>query len=114
MNTTTFYKIKDIQDYKANNTITVIVKYSTHLEEIVSLANRYKFMAIDCEWVPTGIKNKIALLQLSFQNGKCFLLKHDKVCQGILDILEDPRIIKIGLGILEKIKIVTESKVNGI
>ena len=40
MNTTTFYKIKDIQDYEANNTITVIVKYSTHLEEIVSLANR--------------------------------------------------------------------------
>ena len=69
MNTTTSYKIKSIKDYEAINTVTVIVKYTSHLEEIVSLANRFKFMAIDCEWVPTGSKNKIELLQLSFQNG---------------------------------------------
>ena len=71
--TTILRKIKDIQNFEANNTTTVIVKHNYHLQEIVSLANWYKFMAFDCEWVPKS-EIKVALLQLSFPNGKCFLV----------------------------------------
>ena len=88
--TTILRKIKDIQNFEANNTTTVIVKHNYHLQEIVSLANRYKFMAFDCEWVPgvvPGSEIKVALLQLSFPNGKCFLVRHYQVNQGILNIL---------------------------
>ena len=101
--TTILRKIKDIQNFEANNTTTVIVKHNYHLQEIVSLANWYKFMAFDCEWVPKS-EIKVALLQLSFPNGKCFLVRHDKVNQGILNILTNPEIIKIGVAILEQDK----------
>ena len=101
--TTTLRKIEDIQDFEAINTTTVIVTHNYHLQEIVSLANRYKFMAIDCEWVPRSVI-EIALLQFSFPNGKCFLVRGYQVNQGILNILTNPEIIKIGVAILEQDK----------
>ena len=101
--TTTLRKIKDIQDFEAINTTTVIVTHNYHLQEIVSLANMYKFMAFDCEWVPLSVI-QIALLQFSFPNGKCFLVRHYQVNQGILNFLTNPEIIKIGVAILEQDK----------
>ena len=101
----TLRKIEDIQDFEAINTTTVIVTHNYHLQEIVSLANRYKFLAFDCEWVPLpGREIKVALLQLSFPNGKCFLVRHYQINQGILNILTNPGIIKIGVAILEQDK----------
>ena len=101
--TTTLRKIEDIQNFEAINTTTVIVTHNYHLQEIVSLANMYKFMAFDCEWVPLSVI-QIALLQFSFPNGKCFLVRHYQVNQGILNILTNPGIIKIGVAILEQDK----------
>ena len=46
-----------------------------YFEEIESLAKKYKLMAVDCEWVQKSSID-IALLQLSFPNGRCFLLQH--------------------------------------
>ena len=66
------------------------------------MADEFKILAIDAEWVQKGI-NKIALLQISFPNGKCFLINHrQKLPDKFLAMLENGCILKIGIGILDE------------
>ena len=89
MNQATARKIQRIQSYNAEDTSTIILESRKQIQEIVVLANKYKFFAMDCEWVPQPNHKKIALIQLSFPNGKCFLLRAHKVGREILELLQD-------------------------
>ena len=89
MNPATARKIQQIQSYNAAGTSTTILESRKQIQEIVVLANKYKFFAMDCEWVPQPNHKKIALIQLSFPNGKCFLLRAHKVDHEILELLQD-------------------------
>ena len=89
MNQATARKIQQIQSYNAADTSTTILESQKQIQEIVLLANKYKFFAMDCEWVPQPNHKKIALIQLSFPNGKCFLLRAHKVGSEILELLQD-------------------------
>ena len=104
MNQATARKIQRIQSYNAEDTSTIILESRKQIQEIVVLAYKYKFFAMDCEWVPQPNHKKIALIQLSFPNGKCFLLRAHKVDREILKLLQDTDVIKIGLGHLERDK----------
>ena len=75
MNQATARKIQRIQSYNAEDTSTIILESRKQIQEIVVLANKYKFFAMDCEWVPKPNHKKIALIQLSFPNGKCFFIE---------------------------------------
>jgi len=47
-----------------------------------------------------AVKQYVALLQISFPNGKCFLLNHRlNLPKEFLDMLENPEILKIGIGL---------------
>ena len=89
MNQATSRKILRIQSYNAEDTSTIILESRKQIQEIVVLANKYKFLAMDCEWVSQPNHKKIALIQLSFPNGKCFLLRAHKVDHEILELLQD-------------------------
>ena len=59
-------------------------------------------MSIDAEWVQNS-PVAVALLQISFPNGKSYLISHRfALSQKFLNILEDDSIIKIGIGILDE------------
>lgn len=48
------------------------------------------------------VRLAIALLQISFPNGQCYLLNYRlDFPKNFLDMLEDPKILKIGIGILD-------------
>ena len=89
MNQATARKIEQIQSNNAADTSTTILESRKQIQEIVVLANKYKFLAMDCEWVPLPNHKTIALIQLSFPNGKCFLLRAHKVDREILELLQD-------------------------
>ena len=88
MNQATARKIEQIQSNNAADTSTTILESRKQIQEIVVLANKYKFFAMDCEWVPQPNHKKIALIQLSFPNGKCFLLKSHKADREILKLIQ--------------------------
>lgn len=45
----------------------------------------------------------IALLQISFPNGKCYLIHFTQSLPGkLLDVFEDPKVLKLGVGILDE------------
>ena len=63
---------------------------------------KYKFLAIDAEWEQKG-NFQVALLQISFPDGKCFLISHQqKLPDEFLAMLENDDILKIGIGILDE------------
>ena len=75
--------IEKIQSYKASSSKTTFG--ITDDNEIIDLAKHYKLISVDCEWVqpsPRGLH--ISLLQLSFPNGRCFLLQNYTTLPGIL------------------------------
>ena len=94
--------IESIQTYKSPNSQTFQVVDENAIKDILDLADEFKILAIDAEWVQKGI-NKIALLQISFPNGKCFLINHrQKLPDKFLAMLENGSILKIGIGILDE------------
>ncbi|XP_068948259.1 exonuclease 3'-5' domain-containing protein 2-like isoform X2 [Petaurus breviceps papuanus] len=66
-------------------------------------------LGIDCEWVNVeGKASPVSLLQMASPTGRCILLQLPKlICgkaalpQTLLDILEDSRILKVGVGCRE-------------
>ena len=93
--------IESIKCYNGINSNTTIEKVGGPPREIFKLAKKYQLVAVDCEWVQSS-SNSIALLQISFPNGRCFLYQHDHVPKEVLEILEDQSIIKLGVGILDE------------
>ena len=94
--------IESIQTYKSPNSQTIQVVDENAIKHILDLADEFKILAIDAEWVQKGM-NKIALLQISFPNGKCFLINHrQKLPDKFLAMLENGSILKIGIGILDE------------
>ena len=73
--------IENIQSYKASSSKTTFG--ITDDNEIIDLAKNYQIISVDCEWVhpsPSGLH--ISLLQLSFPNGRCFLLQNYTTLPG--------------------------------
>ena len=94
--------IKSIQSFHAANSKTIIVHNQETLEEVVAMSKKFNLMSVDCEWVQKSHVH-IALLQISFPCGKCFLINHRiGITKDLLDVFQDETIIKIGLGILEE------------
>ncbi|XP_072485604.1 exonuclease 3'-5' domain-containing protein 2 isoform X2 [Notamacropus eugenii] len=66
-------------------------------------------LGIDCEWVNVeGKASPVSLLQMASPTGRCILLRLPKLISGktalpqtLLDILEDSRILKVGVGCRE-------------
>jgi len=93
--------IKQIETYNSPNSVVIQVKTPEILEEIINLAEKFKILAIDSEWVQNG-ESEIALLQVSFPNGKCFLIDfRQKLSSKFLEMLQNEEILKIGIGILD-------------
>ncbi|XP_074146577.1 exonuclease 3'-5' domain-containing protein 2 isoform X2 [Sminthopsis crassicaudata] len=91
----------------------VTVSETKEWEEVESLLRREleqcPVLGIDCEWV--NIEGKacpISLLQMASPTGRCILLRLPKLISGkaalpqtLLDILEDSKILKVGVGCRE-------------
>ena len=94
-------KIISIQCDKSDKTeITCVQK--NEWKQIHDLAMKYKIMAVDLEWVQKS-DIPIALLQISFPSGHCFLINHSqKAPQNVIDLFTNENIYKIGVGILEE------------
>ena len=81
---------------------THLLKDQETLKEALDLAVKYKFLAIDAEWEQKG-NFQVALLQISYPDGKCFLISHQqKLPDEFLEMLENGDILKIGIGILDE------------
>ena len=71
----------------------------------------YNFLGMDCEWVsqPGCSNNPIALLQLATPNNECFLIRlakmnSQRLPQTLKATLEDGRVLKFGVGIMDDAK----------
>ena len=67
-----FKYIQDIQSFKTSTPLTQ-VKNEHEFDEIIAQAHRFQIMSVDCEWVQKS-QIAIALLQISFPNGNCYLV----------------------------------------
>ena len=86
--------IDTIKTYDSINSQTIYVKDQETIKEALGLAEKYKFLAIDAEWVQKG-NFHIALLQISFPNGKCYLISHQQELPlEFLEMLENGDILK--------------------
>jgi ribonuclease D len=82
-------------------------------EEINNYSYEIFLLGLDCEWVNQERQGEsptspVALLQLAFPNGTCFLIRLCKMEAKLPDklrgILEDRNVLKTGVGISEDIK----------
>ena len=82
-------------------------------EEMKNYSYEIIVLGLDCEWVSQERQGEspvspVALLQLAFPNGTCFLLRLCKMEARLPDklreILEDRNILKSGVGISEDAK----------
>ena len=98
--------IKSIDSYNSNGSkISKVTQVSSKKDvaKIVELAEKFKLLAIDSEWVQPNGTVHIALLQISFPNGQCFLIDfRQDLPKAFLDILENSDILKVGIGILDE------------
>ncbi|XP_074092143.1 exonuclease 3'-5' domain-containing protein 2 isoform X2 [Macrotis lagotis] len=88
----------------------VIVSEREEWERVESLLRKEleqcPVLGIDCEWVNVeGKASPVSLLQMASPKGHCVLLRLPKLISGkialpqtLLDILEDSRILKVGVG----------------
>ena len=94
-------QIQRIQCDKSSNSKVSIVQNSAWIE-IQQSALKYKLMAVDLEWVQKS-SIPIALLQVSFPDGHCYLINHSQTIPDcILELFTNDEIIKIGVGILDE------------
>jgi ribonuclease D len=82
-------------------------------EEINNYSYEIFLLGLDCEWVNQERQGEsptspVALLQLAFPNGTCFLIRLCKMEAKLPDklrgMLEDRNVLKTGVGISEDIK----------
>ena len=98
-----YEQIEAIKTYDSSDSLTVQVTNQKTFKDILNLAKKYKILTIDAEWVQPGGSVDIALLQISFPNGQCFLIDHhQKLPNEFLVMLEKSDILKIGIGILDE------------
>ena len=96
--------IQSMQCDKSANSKVITIKANddSTWTEIQKLALTYRLMAVDLEWVQKSVV-PIALLQLSFPNGHCYLINHhQKIPNFVLDLFTNEQILKIGVGILDE------------
>ena len=93
--------IDSIKCYHGINCNTTVERFGCPTGEICRLSKKYQLVAVDCEWVQSSL-NAIALLQISFPNGRCFLFQHEYVPKEVLEMLEDQNVLKLGVGILDE------------
>ena len=96
--------IQSMQCDKSANSKVITIKANddSTWTEIQKLAFTYRLMAVDLEWVQKSVV-PIALLQLSFPNGHCYLINHhQKIPNFVLDLFTNEQILKIGVGILDE------------
>ncbi|XP_065094912.1 exonuclease 3'-5' domain-containing protein 2 [Ochlerotatus camptorhynchus] len=69
----------------------------------------FRVLGFDCEWVnEQGNRHPVALLQLASHRGLCALIRlyeMKRIPQELSDLLNDPAIIKVGVGPLEDAKL---------
>lgn len=82
-------------------------------EEIENYSHEIIVLGLDCEWVSQERQEEspvspVALLQLAFPKGTCFLIRLCKMKatlpEKLRDILEDRNVLKTGVGISEDTK----------
>ena len=97
-------EIQSMQCDKSANAKVITVKANddSSWTEIQKFALIYKLMAVDLEWVQKSVV-PIALLQISFPNGHCYLINHhQKIPNDLLHLFTNDQILKIGVGILDE------------
>ena len=83
--------------------------------ELSKYAYQVVVLGLDCEWVTHDkhreiqtVVSPVALLQLSFPNSKCFLVRlccmNGRLPGKLKEILEDRNFLKVGVGISEDCK----------
>ena len=86
--------IQSMQCDKSANSKVITIKANddSTWTEIQKLALTYRLMAVDLEWVQKSVV-PIALLQLSFPNGHCYLInQHQKIPNFVLDLFTNEQI----------------------
>ena len=82
-------------------------------DEIENYCYEQVILGLDCEWVSQerhgqNPASPVALLQLAFPKGTCFLIRlskmESKLPDKLRDILEDKNILKTGVGISDDVK----------
>jgi len=86
----------------------IVVEYERDVKKILPFLKKQKKLGFDTETRPTfkkGAKNEVALLQLATEQS-AFIFKLNKMGlpQGLVNILADPQIIKVGVAINDDIK----------
>ena len=81
----------------------VVVESTQALTEACAHLSKQAILGFDTETRPSftaGVTNKVALLQL-YGGGKCFLIRLNRVqmSKQLLDILHNPKILKIGAAV---------------
>ena len=81
----------------------VVVDTPQALTEACAHLSKQRILGFDTETRPSftaGVTNKVALLQL-YGGGKCFLIRLNRVqmSKQLLDILHNPKILKIGAAV---------------
>ncbi|XP_036322453.1 LOW QUALITY PROTEIN: exonuclease 3'-5' domain-containing protein 2 [Rhagoletis pomonella] len=101
-------RIRNFRDPLAKKQVTVIEtpdECQRVLATLKSHCHDYKVLGFDCEWVTVGGKRRpVALLQLSSQKGLCALFRLcnlQQIPKDLRDLLEDDKVIKVGVGTQE-------------
>lgn len=90
----------------------VVVDTPDLMDEATEYLSQQRFIGYDTETRPTfrkGAKNTVALMQLSAAD-RCFLVRLNKtpMSQGMIAIMENDKIVKIGAAIHDDIKAMQE------
>ncbi len=82
-------------------------------EEMTNYSHELIVLGLDCEWVSQERQGEspvcpVALLQLAFPKGICFLIRlckmEARLPDKLRDILQDRNVLKTGVGISEDVK----------
>ncbi|MFT3738044.1 MAG: 3'-5' exonuclease [Breznakibacter sp.] len=85
-----------------------VVENPKHVPFVVEFLQKFAVIGFDTETKPAfrkGTSNKVALLQLS-TNETAFLFRINKLGmhQGIIDLLQDPKITKVGVAVRDDLR----------
>lgn len=94
-----------------NGTI-VVVDSKHHVNSVVDQLRCTPLLGFDTETKPSfkkGVIHKVALLQLS-TNETCYLFRLNKtgLTDSILSLFEDPRVVKVGVGVRDDLRMLNE------
>jgi len=86
----------------------IIIDYARDIKKVTPFLSKQKILGFDTETRPSfkkGVKNEVALLQLS-TNNQAFLFRLNKtgLPKELTDILSNPNIIKVGVAIKDDLK----------